>query len=390
VGSDSFVYAASDGIASSQATATLATQYSVLSATDETKVPVDTIHVAQQMLSDPWGMPVTIASPLPAGGSDGTTVSAVPADGAPATAHNLSLVYDSVLGQPDQVIEADLGLSTAYSASDTITATLTFNGVAQLPVYYTMSSLDGTTSHVHFAEQVDTSSLASGRYPWSLTVTSPNMAAPATVSGAVNVDNDSASPFGKGWDMPGLYRLFANSVSGVPAGLLLSTGDGGAWYYTQNEDGSFASPNGPFAFSTLTAVGGGWQLVTHEGLTFNFNSSGYLTSRVERTGETTSYAWSAGELTAITDQFSRAVDLSYSSGLLSSIQDLAANSWTIAHSGTDLTSISEPDPGNGEGAPVWQYAYSGNYMSSEIDPNGNQASFVLDSFHRLSGTDLPG
>ncbi|MGH7135279.1 MAG: hypothetical protein ACREHD_06025, partial [Pirellulales bacterium] len=176
----------------------------------------------------------------------------------------------------------------------------------------------------------------------------------------------------------------------VPAGLLLSTGDGGAWYYTQNEDGSFASPNGPFAFSTLTVVSGGWQLVTHEGITFNFNSSGYLTIRVERTGETTSYAWSAGELTAITDQFSRPVDLSYNSGLLSSIQDLAANTWTIAHSGTDLTSITDPDPGNGEGAPVWQYAYSGNYMSSEIDPNGNQASFTLDSFHRLSGTDLPG
>ncbi|HVA47490.1 MAG TPA: Ig-like domain-containing protein, partial [Pirellulales bacterium] len=391
IGTDAFGFTVSDGILSSQAyTATLQTEYSVLSASDQTKVPVDTIHVSRQILSDPYAdQPIT--SPLPAGGSGGTTVSAAPADGAPATAHNLSLVYDSVLAQPDQVIEADLGLSTSLAASETVTATLTFNGVQQPPVYFSMSSLNGTTSHVHLAEQVDTSPLASGRYPWSLTVTSPDMAAPTTISGAINVVNDSASPFGKGWDMPGLYRLFVNNVQGVPAGVLLSTGDGGAWYYSQNQDGSYTSPNGPFAFSTLTAVsGGGWQLVTHVGVTFNFGSGGYLTSRLERTGEATSYNWSGADLTSIVDEWGRAVDLSYTNGLSRSISDYANSVWTIAHSGTNLTSITEPDPGNGQGAPVWQYAYSGDYMSSESNPNLNQTSFTLDANHRLSGVSLPG
>lgn len=189
----------------------------------------------------------------------------MPADGAPATAHNLSLVYDSVLAQPDAVIEAELGLSTANSTGETLTATLTFNGVQQPAAYFTMQSLNGTSSYVHMAQQVSTASLASGRYPWSLTVTSPDMAAPATVSGYMNVVNDSNSPFGQGWDMPGLLRLFNNSVSGVPAGVLLSTGDGGAWYYTQGSGNSYSSPAGPYAFSTLTSLsGGGWQLVTHE------------------------------------------------------------------------------------------------------------------------------
>jgi hypothetical protein len=59
------------------------------------KLPVDTIDVGQQILSDPFTPPVT--SPLPAGGSGGTTISAAPADGAPATARNLSLIYNSVL-----------------------------------------------------------------------------------------------------------------------------------------------------------------------------------------------------------------------------------------------------------------------------------------------------
>jgi YD repeat-containing protein len=96
--------------------------------------------------------------------------------------------------------------------------------------------------------------------------------------------------------------------------------------------------------------------VTHEGVTFTFNSSGYLTSRQERTGETTTYTWTSGKLTAITDQFSRSVNLGYTSGLLSSIEDYAGNTWTVAHSGSNLTSITEPNPGGG--APEWQYAYS--------------------------------
>ena len=384
VGTDSFSYSASDGVASSTASVTLTTQYSVLTAVDETKVPVDTIHMGEQILSDPFNTP--IASPLPAGGSGGTSISAAPADGAPATAHNLSLVYDSVVAQPNAVIEANLGLSTNVSTVETVTATLTFNGTVEPAQYYTMSSLNGTNAHVHLAQQIDTSGLSTGQYPWSLTVSGSHMASSATITGYVNVVNQSSSPFGKGWDMPGLLHLTSNSVSGVPAGVLLSSGDGGAFYFTQGSGSSYTSPAGANAFSTLTSVTGGWQLVTHEGVTFNFNSSGYLTSRVERTGETTSYTWSSGKLTTITDAFSRAVNLGYTSGLLSSIEDFAANTWTVAHSSTNLTSVTEPNPGGG--APVWTYAYSGNYLSSVEDPDSRTTSITLNTYHRVSGTTL--
>jgi hypothetical protein len=78
---------------------------------------------------------------------------------------NVPLAYDSVLAQPDAVIEADVGLSSASPVSDTLSAALTFNGVAQPAVYFNMNS------------------------------------------------------FGKGWDMPGLLHLFSNSASGVPTGI---------------------------------------------------------------------------------------------------------------------------------------------------------------------------
>jgi RHS repeat-associated protein len=353
VGTDQFQFTASDGVYSSgPATVYLNTQFGVASIADQTKLPVDTIHVSQQLF-------------------------------------NMPLAYDSVLAQPDAVIEADVGLSSASPVSDTLSAALTFNGVAQPVVYFNMNSMTGSDPHVHVAVQVDTSGLASGRYGYSMVINGAHLASPVTMTGALNVVNDSASPFGKGWDMPGLLHLFNNSASGVPAGMLLSTGDGGAWYYTQGAGSSYTSPAGPYAFSTLTSVtGGGWKLVTHDGTTYNFNSSGYLATSIDRNGATTTFNWTGGLLTSIVDPFGRSIPLAYTGGLLSSVEDYARNSWTIAHTGTNLTSITEPDPGGG--APDWQYAYSGNYMSSITDPNGNLGSFTLNSFHRLSGTSLPG
>jgi len=364
VGQDQFVYAASDGLASSNATVTLTTQYSILSVQDLTKPAADTVQTALQIL----------------GSSSGTA----------ATAQNLSVGYDSVAGQGDAVIEVAAGLSNPSNPpSETITASLTFNGVAQPDVYFTMSTLAQSDATVHLAEQVDTSGFATGRYPFSMTITSPDMAAPATVDGFVNVVNDSSSPIGKGWTIPGLLQLYPNNVNGVPAGVLLSTGGGQGWYFTQGSGNSYTSPDGLFAFSTLTAVtGGGWQLVSQYGTTLNFNSSGYLTSRVERTTETTTYNYSGALLTSITDEFGRSVNLAYSGGLLSSITDYAGNVTSFAHSGSLLTTITQPDPGGG--APVWTYGYTGNYLTSVIDPTGAETDFAYDPSNRLSTTTLPG
>ncbi|HVA47445.1 MAG TPA: hypothetical protein VNH11_13835, partial [Pirellulales bacterium] len=80
--------------------------------------------------------------------------------------------------------------------------------------------------------------------------------------------------------------------------------------------------------------------------------------------------------------------MSCASGLLSSITDYAANVWSVGMTTGDLTSLTEPDPGSG--SPVWQYAYSGGYMTSETDPMSGQTVFTLNSNHRLSATTLPG
>ncbi|HVA50387.1 MAG TPA: RHS repeat-associated core domain-containing protein [Pirellulales bacterium] len=386
-GTDTFEYYATDtnGGRGNIAAVQLDVQMGVVTFVDTTKLPVDTIDVSRQILNDPYP-DQAITSPLPAGGSGGTVVSAQPADGAPATAHNLSLEYSSIAGSPDVVLEGDTQLAIASGTMGTVEVSATLDGAAAGTSYFTTQYL-GADPTVHVAIQTSTS-LPTGCYPYTLTLSGSTYGTP-TISGYVNVVNNSASPFGLGWDMPGLDRLYQNNVPGVPAGVLLTDGSAEGWYFTAGSGNSYTSPAGPHAFDTLTAVsGGGWQLVTRQGVTFTFNGSGDLTSRVERTGETTAYGWTGADLTSITDQFGRSVDLSYASGLLSSISDYAADVWSFGMTSGDLTSVTEPNPGGG--SPVWQYAYSVGYMTSETDPNSNESQFVLNSYHRLSQTTLPG
>ena len=362
-GSDSFTYTDSDGVlSSSAATVTLMTDYGIVSAADVTKLPLGTVQVDNQIL----------------GSSSGT----------PATAQNLGLHYDSVTGHSDVVIEADVAMSTNAANSNALSAALTFNGTAQTTQYFSLNGLNGTSTTTHLAIQVDTSSLATGRYAYSLTINGANIYAPVTLTGYANVVNNSSSPFGQGWDMPGVMHLYTNSASGVPAGVLLTPGDGSGWYFTQGSGSSYTSPAGPYAFSTLTSVSGGWQLVDQNGTTYNFNSSGYITSRVERTTATTTYGWTSGNLTSITDPFSRSVGLTYTSNKLTGVTDYASNAWTLAYTSGQLTSVTDPNPGGG--APVWTYGYTGNYLTSVTDPMSATTSFTYDSYHRENGETLPG
>jgi len=366
VGTDSFGFSAYDSgmNMSNQATATIHVEYAVTSAVDQTKLPVDTVSASRQIIGD--------------------------SSGTPAGEHNMALAYSQMAAHPTTTIEGDFTTSLANGAmlNETVTATLTFNGVQQPLAYYSLGGMNGGSSTIHVAMPFDASSLATGRYAYSLSIDSPNMSAPATIDGALNVVNDAAGPAGAGWDIPGVQRLYVNSASGVAAGVLETDGTGNAFYYTQGSGNAYTSPAGDF--STLTSVsGGGWTLVDKYGATYNFNAAGFKTSEVARTGLTNTYNYSGGLLTSITDTFGRSVDLGYTSGLLSSITDLAGNVTTVGHTGTDLTSITLPNPGGG--APEWQYAYStGHYLTGVTDPMANATSYTLGAGNLISQTTLPG
>jgi hypothetical protein len=157
------------------------------------------------------------------------------------------------------VLEGDFGLAMnpAVVPPETLTVSGTFDGTATPTTYVSTQGLSANAT-MHVAVQVSTAGLATGYYPYTLTLSGSSLYAPATISGYAAVVNNSASPFGAGWDMPGLYHLYQNNVSGAPAGVLLTDGSGEGWFFTAPVSGNtYTSPAGPYAFDTLTSLTGG-------------------------------------------------------------------------------------------------------------------------------------
>src|SRR5919197_3499777 len=83
---------------------------------------------------------------------------------------------------------------------------------------------------------------------------------------------------------PGWTDNYATSLAVQSNGDVLVHGDEGQEvYYAKQPDGSFVGAAG--ALSTLTLLSGTYKLVTHDQITYTFDSSGVLQSEVDRNGQ---------------------------------------------------------------------------------------------------------
>ncbi len=173
--------------------------------------------------------------------------------------------------------------------------------------------------------------------------------------------------FGPGWT-----DNYAASLAVQPNGDVLVHGDEGQQvYYTKQLDGSFFGAAG--ALSTLSSIVGGYKLVTHEQVTYMFDTAGVLQSQVDRNGQGLTFAYTAGKLTGITDAAGHLITVGYNaSNLVSSVATPDGRTVAYGYTSGRLTSVTLPDP-DGAGpltSPVWTYTYDGNgRLWQEIDPN---------------------
>ena len=83
----------------------------------------------------------------------------------------LDLIYSSNSdSKPIIAVEVDFNGGTPTS----LESILTFNGVAGATAYYNTTGISGTT-RLRFAQQADATSLASGKYAWSMSLVTPAM-----------------------------------------------------------------------------------------------------------------------------------------------------------------------------------------------------------------------
>ena len=362
-GSDSFQYRAHDGTSySSAATVTLTVTNSWSAQTNAEDRVFET--------ADVFGAVDVV------GYTGDAQVSAVVGDGQ-------RLIYSSN-SEPKPIIAVEMDFNGGSPTS--LEGVLTFNGVAGSTVYYNTTGISGTT-RLRFALQADATSLASGKYSWSMSLKalySDGSSSTRAYSGSSLVVNWNSNAEGDSWNIGDLDRLV--SVSG---GMLWIQGDGTTALFTGTS--TYTSPAGPYAFSTLVQnTGPTWTLTDQYGNTTNFSASGNVTSRMDSTSNSTAYAYVDGDsdgqtddLSTVTDPWGRVTTFAYSGGLLATVTDNASRVTTIGHDSQGrITTVTRPDP-DGAGSltsPVTTYGYSGTTrkLVTIIDPLSHAATVAYD------------
>ena len=285
------------------------------------------------------------------------------------------------------IFAGDVVFPASAPTPDSIVANLTFNGVAQTPVHYDPSSLEAGQL-LRFAVQADASGLPTGSYDWELdvTFTSGQEYSTATFSGRRDIVNRDDSSFGNGWGVEGVDSLLFDGPD-----VILITEKARTARYRSDGAGGFITPAG--RFDTLYSSGGGYTLVSGAMDVSTFDSSGKITQRSDRNGNTTTYAYDAQDrLTSITDPLGDVTTFAYQNGFLASATDDAGRVSLFSHDASGLlTSVEYPDPNSPDAAiaPILYFDYdsASGKLTSLTDGDGNVTSFGYDEFGRLQYSD---
>lgn len=288
------------------------------------------------------------------------------------------------------VVEIETSLIAGSTVPNSITAQLTFGGITGSAITYSTSGLSAGAA-LRFALQVDATSLSTGYYDYTVTLTAnyTGSTQTSTFTGSQAIINRTSSEFGGGWWLNGLDRLVTSS-----AGALLVKGSGDTLWFASNGSGGYLHAVGDTSFGTLVKNGDNtFTLTSIHGAVQNFSTIGLLTSNVDTNGNTYTFAYTdadgdsvSDELSTITDPFSRTTTLSYTSGKVTSVQDTAGRTTTLGYTSGKLTSATQPDP-DGAGSlasPVWGMTYDSTtgQLSSHIDPLSHATSFSYNSNSR--------
>ena len=280
-----------------------------------------------------------------------------------------------------------------------VKATYTLNNSITQDVYYTVGSFDPTEKFTT-AAQLDTSSLSSGRYDWTIELLytyADNTTSNETFTGQTSIVNLSDSPYGAGVNLTGLSHLnFSDWDNQVGSGINWERSCGKKVWFTW--DGTnFIAEDGESVNSTLTSNLNGYTIIDHNER-FTFNSAGQLTRREGLTdGALTMWAYNAdGTASSKTDESGRVTTYSYSNGLLSSVTDFAGRTTTYSYDQYNrLTSITQPAADNQSLPQTTSFTYDGtsNRILTQTDPDGAVTAYayqngVLTSITRNGVTEM--
>jgi RHS repeat-associated protein len=279
-----------------------------------------------------------------------------------------------------------------------------------------------------FSIQVDASDLPTGVYNWNLTAqiygdgdvpvegTEYYKNEASYDYSPLHVVNRIGSSFGDGWSLPGLDQLIIqHDLSGRPDGVaLLSSDDALIWFgedYDNEANTYYIRERNPYNFSELLKddYSNTYTLTDPDGTVHNFDGDGFLTSVVDRNGNTiTSYHYESGLVDRITqlpdfdgptttfeynedDLIWKITDFCESDGTPQvGVSQTTEYTYSMTGSHVDQMQMTEPDPDGSSDplqSPITTYNFDeAGRLTSLIDPRGLETDVEYDSVglvHRI-------
>jgi RHS repeat-associated protein len=208
----------------------------------------------------------------------------------------------------------------------------------------------------------------------------------------VLVVNEVDSPFGRGWSMPGLHRIFPGTYGD---GVLLSDGAGKVLFFEAgacHEDRcTYRSPEGDFSTLERNQSTGAYTRRYGDGSKITYYAFGGIEAVEDRFGNRTAYAWAFRTKwvpTAITDPAGKVVTFHFNDGGCGGCQiagfiDPAQRTTTVFYNTAgQVTAVTAPD-----GSYVFRdVTYGGasstaNLVTGWTDARGGQWNFTMARSH---------
>src|SRR6185312_8323682 len=290
-----------------------------------------------------------------------------------------ALIYDSQHAAPHPIISADVILPSDSLLPPTVSESLKVAGVTRATATWAGSAWSATGTARRVAMSFDASSLATGAYPYTVTVTSNFASGPlgTSASGNLIVVNRSAS---SGWWVAGVEQLFFPSDTST---RLWVGGDGSArlYHWVSANVWKAASVDRP---DSLTLSGSTYTRWDEHRLQVQFDASGRHVATVTRQGHTTSFGYSGTLLTSIAvPGASSAYTFFHTGSAIDSVKSLDRKV-TLTRGASSLT-FTDPN-GSTE---RYDYAGSTPVINKQTDQLGNVTTYQLDSISStLSGVSV--
>lgn len=205
--------------------------------------------------------------------------------------------------------------------------------------------------------------------------------------------NEASSPYGAGWIIAGLQRVYPQANGDVA----ITNGDGSIEVFTSLGGGMFKAPDGDWSRLTFTASGNvSYTRYYPDGGQVMFGATGRALYLYDRFGNHTDFAYDgSGRVTTITDPAGKVTTLAYflpTDGVhadkLQSITDPPGRHTYFAYwyGSNNLSQITEAD-----GGPPLTFGYDGpmHRLLTRTSTGGAVTSFAYDSAGLLAADTLP-